>query len=143
VAYSLLSNLKGLLGPAAVSVKALNPNQCTSGSVIAFVLIICTLIVEAVMVDNEGGFAGCVIGCIAGGVVESDPPNGGLTFPRPDGIDGLNLFLIVGWLIATSDRIAKDSFLDCVARLGADLAESTVEDDMTFVTAIDRPETEP
>ena len=75
-------------------------------------------------------------------MVESHPPNGGLTFPRPDGVDGLNLFLIVGYVIATTDRIAKDSFLDCVTRVRVDLPGATVEDDVAFESGIDRPETE-
>ena len=85
------------------------------------------------MVGDEGGFARGVLSCIEGGVVESDPPNRGLTFPWPDRVDGLNLFLIVGYVIATTDRIAKDSFLDCIARVHADLPGATVEDDVAFV----------
>jgi len=76
-------------------------------------------------------------------MIESNPPNRGLMHPRPDGVDGLNLFLVVGYVIATTDGIAKDSFLDCVARVGADLAGATVEEDVAFESGIDRPETEP
>ena len=95
------------------------------------------------MVGDQWWPSGGVLSCIEGGVVESDPPNGCLTFPRSDGGDGLNLLLIVGYVIATANGIVKDSFLDRVARVGADLPGATVEDDVSFVTGIDRPETEP
>jgi len=139
----LFHSLKGSLGPATVPLKSLNSNQCTGGCVIAFVLVIRTLIIESGMVADQWWPSGGVLSCSESGVVESDPPNGCLTFPQPDRVDGLSLLLIVGYVIATTDGIAEDAFLDCMARVRADLPGATVEDDVAFVMGIDRPETEP
>jgi len=72
----LCSNLKGLLSPATVSVESLYSYQCTCGCVIALVLVICTLIVEAIMVRDQRPLAGCVLDRSEAWVVKADAPGG-------------------------------------------------------------------
>ena len=136
-------NLKGSFGPATVPVKSLNSNQCPGGLILPLSCVVRALIVESCPICHEGWATRRILRCCEGRMVESDPPYWCLTFLRPDGVDGLNLFLIVGYVIVTTDGIAEDSFLDCMARVRAYLAGATVEYDVTFVTGIDRPETEP
>jgi len=120
VAYSLFSNLKGLLGPATVPVKSLYSNEGSGGCVIPFILIIRTLIIETVVVSHKGVLSRRVFGCGEGGVVESYPPCWCLINPGSDGFPLSRLIRIVGEIAARMGGISKDALLEGIASVALD-----------------------
>jgi len=139
----LFSNLKRLLGPATVSVKSLYPYQGTCGCVVALVLIVCTLIVEAIMVGDEGGFAGCILRGGKGGVVKSDPPGGCQVCSGSDGVLLCCLIRIVCEIAARMGGIAKDALLEGIAGVALDLAWAGIVEYTSLVARIDWSKSEP
>ena len=139
----LFSNLKGLLGPATVSVKSLYPYQCTCGCLIALVLVICTLIVETVVVGEEWGFAASVLRRGEGLVVKPDPPGGCLVYSRSDGVLLGCLIRIVCEITARMGGVAKDALLEGIAGVALDFAWAGIVEYTSLVAQIDGSESEP